>query len=1064
MKAVQFNIHPNPLTPTRNSLQPWVWVMIAGLLLVGVMTVKYQIDIAKIKSAFISQLETDNARVATKINQRFNNIHQGLHTLAHLPELAHTLKNGGNLDAGYKRIVEELYNYLHSSAQLSEVYLTPIDVNAPIPNNTVTILQKPVLKLESKRTDFTQSAPSTTHHTHEKIHDKVNKQTHDNPASEIHSPSTAGTNISNEQSKQNNPFELGEYQEIQKHQAYFIQYYPSSDSINHADYPGVIGEEIKTAEQENGFVYSLPVYDATGTIVGSVSAIVESSTLQHLLTNGNYVLTNPDTGMIIVPLEPGAWQSSHTWYSSKQPNPDLFYSQVTLLRMHNSDKAMYLWSGVDSDTFWESPGVTTEKLNTVIAITIILILTFGLNHLLTGLTRKQRLILQQNMLLEENVQQRAAALQRSEATANAILDNAADGILILDPQGKIVIANKAALAEFCCKTDEIINSHITHFIPDLHTNDLVHYSHGNTESPDNSHLVDFLGVRKDGSEFTLELHLNEFRINDEQLFTGVFRDVTVRKKYETEIQNAKDQAELATRAKSDFLATMSHELRTPLNAIIGYCELLVDDVKANEDSDYLPDISQIHSAGNQLLYLVNSILDLSKIESGKMELVLNRFNVIEKINNAIDAVNPSMLKNNNTASLVINDEINEVEADEAKLYQIILNLLNNANKFTRDGKITISIDRKEKFGIEWLQLTVTDTGIGMNNEQIDRIFQSFTQADSSTTRRYGGTGLGLSISRHFCEMMGGSIEAKSEPDKGTSFIVNLPTEVIGPKADPVKVRFGDKESEFASRRSKISRVLIVGDNIQSRDLIERFLTREGFFTDNASSVTQALSLAKQNSPDIIVIDENSLTFDGWNSMIELKKSQYLFDTPIIMLTKSDSKQLTQAMGATDFISKPIERCKLIDIVSRYTRELPKSLHHDSHLLVIDDNVVNQMLIQRILEKEGYTVKLADNGKTGLESIKQSKPAIIFLDIMMPVMNGFEFIDALRENPDWRDIPIITITSHDLTVEEQNHLSNHVECIISKSNLEPAALLQIMRDAVIKQLRRESITQSEKISA
>jgi CheY-like chemotaxis protein len=303
-------------------------------------------------------------------------------------------------------------------------------------------------------------------------------------------------------------------------------------------------------------------------------------------------------------------------------------------------------------------------------------------------------------------------------------------------------------------------------------------------------------------------------------------------------------------------------------------------------------------------------------------------------------------------------------------------------------------------------------------------------------------------------MMGGAIEAESEYGKGTSFIINLPREVIGPKADPEKVRFGDLTCEFSSRRSKISRVLIIGDNVQSRDLIERFLTREGFYTDNASSVNQAITYAKQHLPDVIVIDENSLTFDGWNSMVELKKNQDLINTPIIMLTKSDSKQLTQAMGATDFLSKPIQRFKLIDIVSKYTRDGIAAEQNNRQILVIDDNATNQLLLQRILEADGYTVKIADNGLTGLETIKENKPALIFLDIMMPVMNGFEFVEKLCETPEWRDIPIITITGHDLTNEEQQRLSGRVECIISKSDLKPAELLQKMRAAIIAQLRRQ----------
>ena len=1035
---------PGVSSKLKDLFRPHWLIMLAGLLALCAYIIKYQLEIESVRTEFIATLKQENERVRDDISHRFHDLHQGLHTLAHLPELATALKtkNRDVIDPGNQRVVVELFKYLDSNSKLSEAYLAPIEMD---PDSDNAVLNKPLIML------------------------KVSDATHDDAMPHNHEPQRQSAhghsqveNIIKAPEGDDTTRELAEYQEISQHQQYFLQHYPTTGHISHDNYPAQFGREIINEEGEHIFIYSLPVYDNTNTLVGSVDGLVEAGSLESFLIHGHYVLTNPSNNITIVPQSKGAWQESRAWYSQQQQNPNLLYSSVTALDLHNSDKSWFLWSGVEEREFLDSPAVTTTKLGFVTGVIVILLTSIGLTYLVAGLTRQQKHVVQQNMLLQKNVRQHSADLQRSEATANAILDNAADGIFILDPQGVIVTANKAALMEFKCQAEDMINKTIGTFIPDLDTKDLLHYT-GNeagvpVEHQDHAHLFDFVGVRSDGSEFSLELHLNEFNVNHEQLFTGVFRDVTLRKKFEHDIQNAKDQAELATRAKSEFLATMSHELRTPLNAIIGYCELLEDEITHNAHHGYLTDISHIHSAGNQLLYLVNSILDLSKIESGKMDLMLNRFSIIDLIKSAIDAINPSMLKNNNNAILEIDDPIDEIEADQAKVYQIILNLLNNANKFTEAGKITVKLERLIKHEIEWLQLTVRDTGIGMNQEQLNKIFQSFTQADSSTTRRYGGTGLGLSISRHFCEMMGGCILAESEPGKGTSFIVTLPKEVIGPKADPIKVRFGDDENQFDSRRNKISRILIVGDNIQSRDLIERFLTREGFFTDNASGVTQALSLAKQHRPDIIVIDENSLTFDGWNSMIELKKNQYLLNTPIIMLTKSDSKQLTQAMGATDFISKPIERFKLIDMVSKYTRRTYEANQNDSHVLVIDDNAVNQLMIQRILEKEGYNVKVADNGKTGLESIAAAKPAMIFLDIMMPVMNGFEFVDELRKNPDWMNIPIITITSYDLTQEEQKHLNSHVECIIPKTNLEPAALLHQMRQAVIKHLRRNTTEQ------
>lgn len=1005
--------------------------------------VKHSFDIDESKQQYISNLKNDHARAAKNINRRLGSVHQGLHTLAHLPEITEAIQNNGTLKQNSNRIVRELYNFLQSSIQIGKTYITSLDFDPSLHNKQKALL---VLGNQAPRHSNSEGQYSNNH-----------SQT--NP---VASDSLNTHNIS--QQKNVGRSEFNEYLEIKNHHVYFSKNFPTNRNIIHSNYPATISKEIITAERERGIVYSLPVFDESGLLVGIVSGIIKIDAIQQLLTNGRYVLNNLDRELSIVPHEDGAWESSHSWYTSNLPNPSLLYSEIITLNVRHSNSAWTLWSGVAEQDFNGSPALLIIQRNTIISVTSVVVLIFGLILYVFGQTRKRALIEKQNILLENNIQQRTLELRKTEATAQAILDNAADGMFIIDCDGTIITINKAAQNAFKLHANGIINNSISEFIPDFSPDNLLDYTHNNDGSLKQSHLAEFQGVRSDGSEFTLELHLNEFAVENELLFTGVFRDVTERKKFEQEIHIAKEQAELATSAKSEFLATMSHELRTPLNAIIGYSELLQDEISENNHFQYENDLKQVHSAGLQLLHLVNSILDLSKIESGKMELELNRFQISELITKAVDAINPMFQKNNNQILVDINKDLVDIEADQVKLYQVILNLLNNANKFTQDGKISISVVKYVKYEIDWIELVIKDTGIGMDEEQLDHIFKPFTQADSSTTRQYGGTGLGLSISRHFCEMMGGYIKAQSKQDNGTTFTVHLPMEVIGPKVDPVEIRLGNDLDEHNSRRIKISRVLIVGDNVQSRDLIDRFLTREGFFTDNTSSVTQALLLAKQHQPDIIVIDENSLTFDGWKSMMELKKHSDLIDTPIIMLTKSDSKQLTQAMGATDFISKPIERSDLVNIVVKYTRDAAYSDSENQYILVIDDDNVNRTMMQRMLELEGFKVKAAENGKAGIQIVSTKKPAVLFLDILMPVMNGFEFVDALRENPEWRDIPVIIVTGHDLSSEERIRLNGHVDSIISKTGLDSAGLLQNMREAVVSQLRAREVAEEKKRSA
>ncbi len=1014
------------------------WLILSiGLLLITVLIVKYQYQFETLKKDYIADLRQENTLVAETIDNRLDNIHQGLHTLAHLPGLAPAIKNNGVFDPEYQRIVQELYNFLHSSIQLAEVYILPQNFDPAIVDSSTGNYKNPPLKLEIPH----------THALHNHAEHHVNSNSKDVQVRLSESDEGALENQA--------------YLEIRKHIVYFTEYFPNNNHIQHSEYPAQLSNEIETADHEKGFVYTLPIYNNSGLLAGAVSGIVKTKIIQRVLDNGRYVLHSPEHQLSIVPSSHGAWITSRQWYSSNKPDPSLLYSSITKLSTHDNDNTWYLWSGVSEKEFNNSESVLITTFYTALGLLLVILATAGIAFFTSIQARKHRQFEDQNLLLEKTVEQRTSELRKSEATAKAILDNAADGIIITDINGTIVTANESAQYAFDYCADELTGIPISQIIPDFKLNTFQPNHMETEESIQSYSLTEFQGKRKDSSEFTLEISLSDFKVNGDRLFTVVFRDITDRKKYEMEIQTAKNQAEQATRAKSEFLATMSHELRTPLNAIIGYSELLQDEFVENSHNHYLEDLNKVTAAGQQLLYLVNSILDLSKIESGKMELYLERFQVKDLVNLAIDAIKPSTLKNNNRISIQVANNL-EVEADQSKLYQIILNLLNNANKFTKDGEISVAIDKTDKYGIDWLELTVKDTGIGMNNEQLNNIFKPFTQADSSTTRRYGGTGLGLSISRHFCEMMGGTIEAHSAPEQGTSFVVQLPMEVIGPKADPVKIRFDN--SKVSSRRLKISRILIVGDNTQSIDLIERFLTREGFFADGATSVTQALTLARKNQPDVIVIDENSLSFDGWNSMVALKRNRFLQNIPIIMLTKSDSKQLALAIGATDFISKPIQRSSLLEIVTKYTRDKTYSDERNSYLLVIDDDETNRSMLQRMLESEGFTVHVAENGKTGIEYINKSKPALIFLDIMMPVMNGFEFVEALRKNPEWCDIPVITVTGHDLSDEERSRLYGQVESIITKDNLQPAGLLQKMREVVVNVVRRVSDMSESKRSA
>jgi len=501
---------------------------------------------------------------------------------------------------------------------------------------------------------------------------------------------------------------------------------------------------------------------------------------------------------------------------------------------------------------------------------------------------------------------------------------------------------------------------------------------------------------------------------DAKELVGVMTDITERKR-------AQEAAQSANRAKSQFLANMSHELRTPMNAIIGYSEMLTDEAEDLGLQHFIPELKKIGAAGKQLLALINDILDLSKIEAGKVELHFEEFGVRDMINDVTSITEPLAATSSNT--LVVNVTDGEMYSDLTRIRQILFNLLSNACKFTQFGTVELTVTSEAGPAGDFMKFQVKDSGIGMTPEQVDKVFEAFAQADSSTTRKYGGTGLGLAITKKFCEMMNGTIDIESEFGKGTTFTVRLPKRAR--KEVDLSLAVAPAVPVHSSARDSIGHVLVIDDDPVVQDLMRSFLIREGYMVTMADSGLTGLLRAREMKPDVITLDIAMPGMDGWSVLSALKDDPALREIPVVILTMVDNKNLGYALGATQYLMKPIDRERLVGVLRKYSR-----LSHDP-ILVVDDDPNTRDLLRSILTKDGWSVQTAENGRVALEKVESTPPGLVLLDLMMPEMDGFAFIEEFQKLPWAGDVPLVVLTAKDLTEEDRRRLNGHVKKIMAK---------------------------------
>jgi signal transduction histidine kinase/CheY-like chemotaxis protein len=535
--------------------------------------------------------------------------------------------------------------------------------------------------------------------------------------------------------------------------------------------------------------------------------------------------------------------------------------------------------------------------------------------------------------------------------------------------------------------------------------------------------------RNSSEEASVELMLVAFsRMSDE--VNGLIDART------SEMETARDEARDASDQKTKFFANMSHELRTPLNAILGYGEMLYEDCEDLGYDDLLPDLKKITSSGTHLLSLINNILDLSKIEAGKMELFVTSFEIENMVQTIKDVSEPLAAKNDNGFVINLDGAMGSMSQDETKLRQCLTNFLSNGFKFTKNGTVTLDVKARMDGDVEFVDFAVIDTGAGMSPEGVAKVFEEYTQAERSTSANYGGTGLGLPISKKFAEMMGGDVIVTSEEGVGSVFTMSVPRECPEYNDDEV-------DSNVINLDAQDNLVVLVDDDVAMHDLIKRTISKLNLTLLGATNSEKGMELIREVKPKLILLDVLMPGRDGWSLLKECKTDQELKEIPVIMISQLNQSNLASSLGANDYLTKPIDRTHFINTLKR----IMGTDTQNQKVLVIDDDKDVRELLSRLLKDAGYRPIDARDGKEGLERTKD-EPALIILDLEMPRMDGFEFLDNyIKDVPEEKRAPVLVFSGKDLTDVQEDLLKERVIGLVKKDDVSMDKLSQMIQGII-----------------
>jgi PAS domain S-box-containing protein len=616
----------------------------------------------------------------------------------------------------------------------------------------------------------------------------------------------------------------------------------------------------------------------------------------------------------------------------------------------------------------------------------------------------------------------AQALRDSETLLSQFMENLPIGVMVIDKQWQPRFANNAAV--------DILGPRV---LVDTGERPLPLLSGDGAPYPEERTPVaraldgentstDDVFVDVDGTAIPLEVSAAPIYDASGRIAYAIiaFGDISSRRRSEEALRAARDAAETASRAKSEFLARMSHELRTPLNSVIGFANILLKNKAGNLAEQDVAYLNRILDNGKHLLLLINDILDLSKIEAGKVELEAESVDLAEVIATTVSQFE-AQLGAEVRIRTTIPSALEPCHTDAARLRQVLINLVGNAVKFTEQGEVHVSVETLPD-SPRPVRIRVQDTGIGIPADRLDAIFEAFEQADSTTARRFGGTGLGLPISRALCELLGFRLEVRSELGTGTEFTIEMMPSPIG-----IAETFRLPPPPAMARSGADRLVLIVDDEADSRILLTHYVEEFGCRAIATHSGRSAITLARELRPDLITLDLMMPDVNGWDLLAELKQEPLLADIPVVIVSIIAQESRASLLGALDLLQKPVDRNALFAVLRR-------NMSSDrARILLVEDEEDARELLREMLRDHTSELRTAANGREALDALSSFEPDLVITDLLMPEMDGMTFLEVFRSTPRFQHVPAVIVTAKELTAEERDRLQRHTAAVLRKGN-------------------------------